>query len=402
MAFTTPTDIANRALQIAGRRRITDLDGDISAQAEEIRACYDSLRKAELERNLWTFATKRIVLRSLGIDSVTWTPPAWSSGSNYSAGAVVTYKPAAGPYKNVTQWWMLDAAKTGSTTAPDLDPDWHLYTGPLALDLYDSSITYYAGEIVLVPSTWSNAVTYAENDVVNYSGSWYVSLVASNLNYQPDTSTTQWVKWTGTGRSSGSFGKTTAGSPEPLTYPGTVSVYRSLYNTNSDSPLTAGNVTWVSMGSVTIKPLVIVWPISAGPTHDITSDNLFHLPNGFLKRAPTNPKGGQNVWLGAASGVNPEDWVIEDQYIVSGDSILIMRFVANMIDVPDMHTLFCEALASRIADEIGPELDADRRPQLMAKIERNYNRKISEARTVNAIEVGPISPVECRYITVRA
>lgn len=45
----------------------------------------------------------------------------------------------------------------------------------------------------LVYQTWSSSVTYAANDVVVYSGGIYFSRVGSNLNNQPNTSTTQWA-----------------------------------------------------------------------------------------------------------------------------------------------------------------------------------------------------------------
>ncbi len=39
---------------------------------------------------------------------------------------------------------------------------------------------------------WSNATTYAVNDVVSFNGSSYVSITASNLAHQPDTSPANW------------------------------------------------------------------------------------------------------------------------------------------------------------------------------------------------------------------
>ena len=40
--------------------------------------------------------------------------------------------------------------------------------------------------------TWSNSHTYALNDAVYYNGSSYISLIANNTAYEPDTSTAQW------------------------------------------------------------------------------------------------------------------------------------------------------------------------------------------------------------------
>lgn len=41
--------------------------------------------------------------------------------------------------------------------------------------------------------SWSNANTYNLNDAVSYNGSSYISLVAANVNNEPDTSPSQWA-----------------------------------------------------------------------------------------------------------------------------------------------------------------------------------------------------------------
>src|SRR5262249_10498585 len=40
--------------------------------------------------------------------------------------------------------------------------------------------------------TWSSATTYALHDAVNFSGSSYISIQASNANHQPDVSPVYW------------------------------------------------------------------------------------------------------------------------------------------------------------------------------------------------------------------
>lgn len=404
MAYNTPLDIYNRALQNCGRKRVWNTDEP--SDAKEINACYDSLRLDELERNLWTFATKRVVLRPIGYDTVLWTPPTWSSGSNYSPGAVVSYTPAGGPYNGQVLFWYLTAAKTGSTTTPDLDTDWHIYTGPVAIDLYDTGITtnssqsYQAGEVVLVPAAYSAGTTYAENDVVSSSTTWYVSLTNSNLG-NAVTDTTHWAPWTSQGRGNSTFGVTATKSPVPLTYPGTPAFYVSLYNKNADNPVSAtGN--WLSLGG-TFEPLLLTWPVGAGPRQDITTKQAYRLPYAFMRQAPTDPRGGAHSWLGAASGSQPEDYVVEHGYLTTATfGPLMLRFVASVIDVSDFHPMFAEALAARIANEVGPGLIEDKRLQvMMAKIAREYASKISQARAVNTIEVGPVTPTENRYVTVR-
>ncbi len=400
MAYVTPSDIGARAAQLCGVHRLRDLNTDTSPQAIELRFAYDKVRLAELERNLWTFATRRVVLRALGIDSVVWTPLDWSASTTYAVGMVVKYAPISSPYSGTSFYWTNTVAKAAVATTPDVDPDWHLYCGPTALDLYDSSVTYNSGEVVITPSLWSAVITYNKNDMVRVGTTWYVSLIDTNLNNSPATSPTDWIVWTTGGRGQGSYGQTATHSPVPLTYPG-YAVYRSVYNSNADNPVNA-TANWVNVGG-TVVPLALVWPVSSGPVSEKVTMNAFRLPNGFLKRAPTDPKGGMTAYLGAASGSNPEDWVIEGDYIVTGDAGPIMlRFVANALDVPDMHPMFCEALATSLANEVGSTLIQEKKPVTLAKIERNYRRKINEARAVNAIEVGPVTPVENRYVTVRA
>jgi hypothetical protein len=68
--FTTPLDIVNRALQHCGRRRIFSFT-DLTDNAQEMAFLYDKLRRAELRRNVWTFATRRTVLRPIDFTTMT-------------------------------------------------------------------------------------------------------------------------------------------------------------------------------------------------------------------------------------------------------------------------------------------------------------------------------------------
>lgn len=415
-AFNTPLDIANRALQRLGIPRITSFSAS-SREAQEIAFAYNKLRVAELERNLWRFSTRRTVLRSLGIDSSLWTPPAWASGTSYAAGAVVSYTPTSGVYNGVTDYWQLLIAESDSTTTPDQDPNWDHYTGPVAIDLYNtgndgtgsisaSSLdgqTYQAGEVVLVPATYASGTSYSINNVVAYENNnvweWYVSLVNSNEGNTPSSSPTEWALWTSVGRANGVYGQTATDSPIPLTYPGAVGVYISLYNQNADNPA-AGTSNWLSVGG-TIAPLQIVWPLGSGPSYQVQTKNCFYLPNDFLKRAPSDPKGGMFGYLGANSGSRPDDWVEEGNLIVTGDAGPIMlRFIANLTDVTKMTSLFCEGLSARLAQELCEALYQDLAKKQQAM--QAYSICMSDARSTNAIEIGPITRPESRYITVRA
>jgi hypothetical protein len=415
MGYSQPLDIANSVATMLGQDQLTlnDFNGNPFATklGRQVNANYDKMRLVEIQRNLWKFSTRRVILRPIGIDSVLWTPSAWTAG-NYPVGSVVSYTPTVGPYTGVTSYWRLNVAEPSSVATPDIDPNWQHYCGPLALDLYNTgaqgqgsttayndSEIYQAGEVVLVPATYGSGTAYSINQVVNYNGAWYVSLTNANTGNTPSSSPTDWVLWTSQGRGQGTYGITATKSPIPLTYPGAYSIYLSLYNNNSDNPVN-GTGNWVNVGG-TVVPLIVVWPADCGPYNDPTTNNAFHLPSAFLKRAPTDPKAGQTGYLGANSGSNPEDWVIEGRLIVTGDAGPIMvRFIADITDVNEFDPMFCEGLACRIALKNNEVIT--QKPDLKKDIMEDYKKFMGEARATNSIEQGIITPVENRYVTVRA
>ena len=59
--MASKVDIANRALQKLGARRIVSLDED-SVNARAVKACFESVKEAELEEHPWSFAIKRAQL----------------------------------------------------------------------------------------------------------------------------------------------------------------------------------------------------------------------------------------------------------------------------------------------------------------------------------------------------
>jgi len=70
-------DIANRALQKIGAARIDSFD-EGTREANAVKACYESVRDSELQRNLWTFSIRRA---SLAADTAT---PAFGRSYQYS------------------------------------------------------------------------------------------------------------------------------------------------------------------------------------------------------------------------------------------------------------------------------------------------------------------------------
>lgn len=413
MAFTAPIDILNRAFQIVGspRRSLTDVQRNIS----EALFAYDKIRLAALRRNLWTFATRRVVLRPVGVDTVLWTPPTWAAGT-YAVGAVAAFAPTSGPYSGETIYWQTSAAKTsGNTATPDDDADWHRYFGPVAIDLYGNGLTttstviadgigsYHAGEVVLVPAAYSGATTYSTNQVVAGSdNNWYVSLANSNLNHDPTTDAgVHWALWT-SGRSTTGWGETTTGTMVPLTYPGTPRFYMSLVSSNTDNPLATG-AQWLALNG-TGAPLEVLYPINSGPSTQIQTLNAFRLPYGYLREAPDNPKANAYPYLGAPRGEFEHDWVREGDYIVSGTAgataPIMVRFVANVIDVPDMDPMFCEGVACQIALD-GLVMTLTDAPEKRQIAKDEFSRVMTEARIASAIEMGPVDTPVSRYITCR-
>ncbi len=124
-----------------------------------------------------------------------------------------------------------------------------------------------------------------------------------------------------------------------------------------------------------------------------------------MRQAPSNPKGGTNVWLGSPHGNLREDWVFEDGYIVSANfGPMLLRYIQNTVDVPTMDAMFCAMVAARIAEAVAPLLVADDKvlTTLLANVSRHYKAERYKATTVNGIEIGPIDAdlddyIVCRY-----
>lgn len=336
--FNAPVDIANRALQHCGASRVVTLTDD-SKNASEVNFCYDKLRIAELRRNVWRFATRRVALRALIAADATATPPitatrllsptAWNIATAYTQGAVVSYQ---------NELWEAVSASTGVTPGSD-SADWEIYCGPMTVQ-----------QTVLNDDADGLETAYFSGELVYGDGA-------------ADTTT----------------------------------VYRSLVNAND--ALVSDATAWLSLG-VASTALTILYPIGSGPKAQNTTKNVFRLPNGFLRRAPDDPKEGSTSWNGAPSGLAYDDWNLEGDYIVSREvDPIILRFVADVTTVPAMDPMFCEGLAARIALEVCEPLT-----QSTTKIQTigaAYNRFMSEARIVNGIETGATEPPLDDYIACR-
>ena len=382
--FQTPTDIGNRAAQHCGAEMMDATLGfaEISKTARQISFVYGKVRRAELQRNVWRTATRRAILRAIDTNTMLLAPSLWSAGTTYFVGSIVT--------DSSGNLWISRIVNNLGYQPGVIWTAWEPYFGPLTVMLYDSTTCYSAGELVYVtvgdgtyrvylslqngnadvPGTataWDGTVTYFQNQVVTYSSVAYMSLVDLNLNNQPNTSPTQWTT---------SF----------------------VGGAGSDKWLEIGGAEFPA--GVTLAQLNIIYPINSGPLSQTFTNNVFRLPNGFLKQAPSDPKAGTRWSLGGPHGPWPDDWLFEGNYIVSAEvGPIMIRFVADVTDVASMGDMFCEMLACRIALEVcEPLTQSTSKLDVIAKI---YEKFASEARRTNAIEIGSEDSPDDDFVLVR-
>jgi hypothetical protein len=552
VASFTPVDIGNRALQHVGAERITTSDfSENSKRCAEVAACYDKLRTAELERNDWEFAIKRVILRPIDTNTMQLSPSLWSGNAVYFSGSIVS--------DSTGNLWQSRLQNNVGFQPGIVWTAWEPYFGPLTVELYDPTASYFPDEVVYtlggdgtynvylsltsnnavdpsLSNQWASTTTYFQGDVVQQfaawasgttypagpgvlytDGNWYASLVAGNLNNPPPFNPTKWAKiptlvlqslqvpapnfpvtpltpvafspvteWSitqtyGVGsfvqfkgsqyvslqaNNTGNFPNQPAAVFWARVTLGTL--YQSLIDLNlGNSPANAallwvvgtsysignlvggsdgyiyisvtngnvghnptldggvnwtntlvlnpwttvftqggGNSQWLQIGGasfpsgVALAQLRVRYPAGCGPSSQSETGNVFRLPSGFLKKAPTNPKAGVWPFLGAPSGPMPDDWLFEGPYLVSHEiSPLMLRFIADVTDVSTFHSMFCEGLAARIAVEVCEPLTQSTAKVQM--IEGQYKTFMSEARLVNAILVGAEEPPTDDFISCR-
>lgn len=428
--FRSSVDICNRALQMIGSKRITALTDDSKA-ASECAFAYDKLRQAELRGNLWTFATRRAILRAIDTTTLRIRPPAWSASTYYQPGDMV------GSSSDAYSIWQTNVPWNFNLN-PATDGAWDYYFGPLTVSEYDSTTTYNAGELVYIQGsvaglasiyyaletndddpttveTWSATTTYRRGQSVRYLGTDYLSTVDLNLNYTPASTLALWSATT-----------TYAINSQVITTDGRIytsvaggnlnhqpSVSDATYWTVAASPPYVqpwvshtggvGALTWQYIGngiSLELSSPNIIYPVGTGPATQSGSSNVYMLPNGFLKKAPSDPKSGSSSFLGAPSGSAYSDWNIENGLIVSRDvGPLLIRFVADVTNVAFMDPLFCEGLAARIGLSLCETLTQS--SEKVATCAALYKDIIRAARAKNAIEVGASEFPTDDYINCR-
>lgn len=423
MAYLDSLDIAKRVCQHVGVRQIQAVDEDSKANYE-ITLAYDKIRRAELRRNVWRFAIRRVILRPIVAgETMLVQPAAWSATTTYMPGSIVADD-------NGTLWVSIvpDNLNNAVTTAA-----WEEYFGPLTVGLYDSTVAYYTGELVYkagtyagsfvvymsltdgntsVPTTvtaYSATTTYSMDDRVTYLGLQYRSIIPFNLGVTPadapdafDIAINYDINNTVTG--SDGFIYTSLGAAnvghDPITDAGVHWSTAHVAAAWASTPLMLPTAqTWLPIiGDMT--PVRFFYPISFGPSLGAGSRYIYRLPAGFLREAPQDPKAGSTSWLGASGALRYKDWDFEGDYIVSrGSNLIMLRFVADVTDVSRMDDMFCEGLAATVALAVCETLT-----QSTAKLQNigaAYKTFMGEARMVNGIETGPTEPPEDDYIACR-
>lgn len=253
--------------------------------------------------------------------------------------------------------------------------------------------------LLYTPAAYAAGTTYSAGAIVTYDSEWWQSKVGSNTGNTPGQGA-YWRRY---------YGVDTVETYDADTsyYAGEIVLSSAVYYlslSSGNEGNTPPNATyWLVIGGSS-STLTLLYPIGTGPAADTTTGNIYRLPVGFLRQAPSNPKGAWNVWMGMPRGNGQEDYVFEDNYIVSAaSSTLFLRYVANMIDVPDFHPLFNELLAASLAEAVAPALVApEALPMLIRNARTIYQRARRDARLHNAIEIGPIDTDLDTYISCRA
>ena len=232
MAYLTPVDVANRALQHLGATRIDAAIGfaENSLNASETAFAYDILRKAELRTGVWRFAIRKAILRPIDSNTMLLVPTMWASTTTYFVGSIVS--------DQTGQLWS-SRRRNNLGNDPTQTLLWEQYFGPLTVMKYDSSTTYFDGELVYtapgdgsynvyrslqnsnavdpsLPNQWSATTTYFQNQVVQVFPAWaggtsysqgqtvlytdgnvYSSLTGRNLGNIPVAGSAFWARQTG-------------------------------------------------------------------------------------------------------------------------------------------------------------------------------------------------------------
>lgn len=423
MPFLDSLDIANAALQLCGVDQIAGPTEDSKANKETAFA-YDKLRRPELRRNVWRFAIRKTVLRAIDADTMILQPTLYDATVTYLPGAVVA--DANG------QFW-TSQEKDNLGNVPGDTNTWDMYFGPLTVTPYSATTTYSAGELVYKPgavagrftifqslenanatapdvaTAYDATVTYHGDAIVSSGGFQWRSLIEVNLGITPavgpaafDLTTTYAIAQTVTASDHFIYTSSTNANigHDPTTDGGANWTNTNVANAWARSPTIPVSARNWRVILANMKTLTFSYPIGTGPASQLTTQNVYRLPAGFLKLAPQDPKAGSTSALGAPSNAVYEDWNLEGNYLISSEvGPIRLRFVADVTKVQDMDDMFCRGLACSIATQICVPLTQS--SNKLQAIATQYKLFMFEARLTNAIEVGPVEPPLDDYLACR-
>lgn len=167
MPFLVPVDVANRAFQHLGVPRIASLTDNSTRQGREANFLFDKTRRAELRRAVWTFSTRRAVLRAKLATTVTVTFATYSLATAYAAGDIVV--------DSSGYLWLAVAASTGVIPGSEnYNPKWVTYFGSLTAQAHDVTALYIPGDLIIASSVIYICIAPSFNHAPPNATYWHV------------------------------------------------------------------------------------------------------------------------------------------------------------------------------------------------------------------------------------
>ena len=97
---------------------------------------------------------------------------------------------------------------------------------------------------------------------------------------------------------------------------------------------------------------------------------------------------------------DPEaEWVIEGRRLLTDDSTVILKFIAQITNPGLFDPLFIECLAAKLATDLSMPITKSQ--EVMEAMNKLYEWKLAEARRLNDHEMGKVLEPTSTFITVR-
>jgi hypothetical protein len=257
-----------------------------------------------------------------------------------------------------------------------------------------------------VPQLWVAATSYGASAIVmDSSGVYWISMIGSNVGNVPGVTTIPgypalWTQY---------FGPVVADLwSNSVVYDAGEIVYktgRTYYiNTANAVAVTtdpAAGAPWAVIGTPSADwTITLMQPAGTSKIVNGRARNMFPLPNGYLRPLSPDPKVESTSTLNTSGALQFLDYSFEGNYIISSQpGPLLLRFVADVSDVPSMDSLFAEGLAMRIAYSVcEPLTQSNIKLQAVAAA---YSKFMNDARVITHLESGNTEPMEDEYVLSR-